>query len=75
MKAKVFTFESILILCILLLVCFFYLTNYWISTDAPVYLSFARDIAEGKSLYDDIYCSYAPLVIYVNSIIFKIFKL
>jgi 4-amino-4-deoxy-L-arabinose transferase-like glycosyltransferase len=73
MKAKVFTFESILILCVLLLVSFFYLTNYWISTDAPVYLSFARDIAEGNSLYDDIYCSYVPLVIYVNSIIFKIF--
>jgi len=73
MKAKVFKFESILILCVLLLVSFFYLTNYWISTDAPVYLSFARDIAEGNSLYDDIYCSYVPLVIYVNSIIFKIF--
>ena len=28
--------------------------NYWITADAPVYLSYARDISEGHILYKNL---------------------
>lgn len=48
--------------------------NYWITADAPVYLSYARDISEGQILYKNLICSYTPLVIYFNSIFFSFFE-
>jgi hypothetical protein len=48
--------------------------NYWITADAPVYLSYARDISEGHILYKNLICSYTPLVIYINSFFFSLFE-
>lgn len=73
-----FKFTTPLINVFLALFLFFQLIyfniNYWITADAPVYLSYARDISEGQILYKNLICSYTPLVIYINSIFFSFFE-
>lgn len=44
----------------------------YISWDAPYYLSIARDISNGFVPYVDIYNSYTPLMMYLNSIIYEL---
>jgi len=45
----------------------------YISADAPYYLSISRDISNGIIPFKDVKSIYAPLMMYLNSIIFKIF--
>ena len=46
----------------------------YISTDAPYYLSIARDISRGNVPYKDIYSSYTPVMVYLNAIIYIFWK-
>src|SRR5680860_137054 len=45
----------------------------YISWDAPYYLSISRDVANGLTMYKDIYNSYTPVMMYLNAGIFKVF--
>ena len=54
----------VLFLLLILSVVFAY-----ISTDAPYYLSMARDIALGSIPYKDIFSSYTPVAMYLNSVV------
>jgi len=59
----------------LVLILLIYLSIFYsfISADAPYYLSIARDISDGLILYKDILNSYTPAMMYLNSMIFRIF--
>ncbi|MEM7550842.1 MAG: hypothetical protein AAF363_14260 [Bacteroidota bacterium] len=46
----------------------------WVSADAAYYLSVARDIASGYIPYSDINMHYTPLMMYINSLIYFVFK-
>ncbi len=54
---------------VLALLIVFSITYAFISTDAPYYLSMARDIAHGNIPYKDIFSSYTPVAMYLNSIV------
>ncbi|MFN4762595.1 hypothetical protein ACKGJN_05675 [Gillisia sp. Q332] len=54
---------------ILVLLIILSITYAFISTDAPYYLSIARDISQGSIPYKDIFSSYTPVVMYLNSLI------
>ena len=45
----------------------------FISADSPYYISIARDISNGLVPYKDINSIYTPAMMYLNSIIFRIF--
>ncbi|MGW1455550.1 glycosyltransferase family 39 protein [Salegentibacter agarivorans] len=59
---------------VLILLFFFSVNGAYISADAPYYLSVARDISEGLIPYKDIKSIYTPLMMYLNAIIFEVFK-
>ena len=44
--------------------------NYWITADAPVYLSYARDISEGHILYKNITEISDGTKLYTNTFIY-----
>ncbi len=58
---------------ILVLLIILSITYAFISTDAPYYLSIARDISQGSIPYKDIFSSYTPVVMYLNSLILFFF--
>lgn len=58
---------------ILVLLIILSITYAFISTDAPYYLSMARDISQGSIPYKDIFSSYTPVVMYLNSLILFFF--
>lgn len=68
---KLSNFTWILVLVALIFFSIFYA---YISTDAPYYLSIARDISNGAVLYKDIYSSYTPVMMYLNAIVYKAFS-
>lgn len=59
---------------ILFFLTVFSVSEAYISADAPYYLSVARDISEGLIPYQDINSNYTPLMMYLNSIVFKIIQ-
>jgi len=58
---------------ILVILIFFSVFHSYISIDAPYYLSIAEDISSGLILYKDIYSSYTPVMMYLNSILSFVF--
>ncbi|MBE7639235.1 hypothetical protein GUB10_02720 [Salegentibacter sp. BLCTC] len=58
---------------ILILGVFLSVHYSYISADAPYYLSVARDISNGDIPYKDIYLSYTPIMMYLNTFIFEFF--
>lgn len=68
---KVYNTIWVSLLVILLIISVKYA---FISTDAPFYLSVARDLANGKEMYKDIFNVYTPIMMYLNSFIHKIFN-
>jgi len=54
---------------VLILVLIFSVIFAYISTDAPYYLSMARDISNGYIPYKDIFSSYTPVAMYLNSLV------
>ncbi|SDR69417.1 hypothetical protein [Gramella sp. MAR_2010_147] len=60
--------------CVLSLLAALSLIYAYISFDAPYYLAIARDISNGLVPYKDISSLYAPLMMYLNSLIFLFFE-
>ncbi len=58
---------------VLLILIFLSVFHAYISADAPYYLAISRDISNGLVPFKDINSMYAPAMMYLNSIIFKIF--
>ena len=46
----------------------------YISSDAPYYLMVAKDISKGAIPYKEIYLSYTPIMMYLNSLLFLVFE-
>jgi hypothetical protein len=60
-----------IILAFILTFCSFYYGS--ISADAPYYLSIARDINDGKVPFKDIHTWYAPMMMYMNALLYFCF--
>ncbi len=58
---------------VLLFLIFFGIFYAYIGADAPYYLAISRDISNGLVPFKDINSMYAPAMMYINSIIFRIF--
>mgnify|MGYP006896886759 CR=1 FL=1 len=58
---------------VLLILIFLSVFHAYIGADAPYYLAISRDISNGLVPFEDINSMYAPAMMYLNSIIFKIF--
>lgn len=65
-RLKFFTILWGLVLVLLIILSIAYA---FISTDAPYYLSMARDVSRGYVPYKDIFSSYTPVMMYMNSIV------
>lgn len=67
---------SLSIGALILLVIGFILSYHfsYISSDAPYYLMVAKDISMGAIPYKEIYLSYTPIMMYLNSLIFLFFE-
>src|SRR5680860_872204 len=59
---------------VLLIILFLSVFYAFISTDAPYYIAIARDISKGNILYKDLYNTYTPVMMYLNSLIYDIFN-
>jgi 4-amino-4-deoxy-L-arabinose transferase-like glycosyltransferase len=57
---------------IVILICLLFLSIFYayISADAPYYLAISRDISNGFVPYKDIISLYAPLMMYMNSLLY-----
>lgn len=67
-KFLIYFFFSVLLMALI-----FSLKFSYISADAPYYLSVARDISEGLVPYKNISLAYTPLMMYLNSFIYKMY--
>src|SRR5680860_798913 len=61
---------------IVILICLLFLSIFYayISADAPYYLAISRDISNGFVPYKDIISLYAPLMMYMNSLIYLLIE-
>lgn len=71
---KLLKISNIIWSLILLIILFLSVFYAFISTDAPYYIAIARDISNGNIPYKDIYNTYTPVMMYLNSLIYDIFN-
>jgi hypothetical protein len=71
---KLLKISNIFWVCILIILIVFSISFSFISADAPYYLTVARDISNGLIPYKDIYSIYTPAMMYLNALLFDIFK-
>ena len=70
---KLLRISNIIWTFVLVVLIYLSIVYAYISADSPYYLSLARDISDGLIPYKDIFNSYTPAMMYLNSIIFKFF--
>ena len=70
---KLLRISNIFWTLVLVVLLYLSITYAFISADAPYYLSIARDIFNGLIPYKDIFNIYTPAMMYLNSMIFRIF--
>ncbi len=57
---------------VLLIILFLSVFYAFISTDAPYYIAISRDISNGTIPYKDLYNTYTPVMMYLNSFIYGV---
>lgn len=70
---KLLRISNIIWTFVLMTLLFLSIFYSFISADAPYYLSVARDLSNGLILFKDILNSYTPVMMYLNSVVFRIF--
>ena len=73
MNNKTLKISLVILLSSLSIACVFFILKFtWISADAPFYLAIARDLSEGQVMYKDFINVYTPLMMEINSLLYKV---